>query len=178
MIPLHLSLQIPPRLTPLMMPLRLLDSPDPQQHLQHWFLKRVFRSWRHKWPPYSTTCRPGCRSLLLRPRTRLRREWLRKIQVAHQRLDTWDSCASRPVPMIDLTNIQEVVDSLPADVDAILDITVTDRESVPIELVEDLVLDNFFRPSAKLQPEPHDSARRHHSWWTTNARDDACGRKK
>lgn len=53
-----------------------------------------------------------------------------------------------------------------------------ERESLPIELEENTMVDAFFKTSAMLQPKPRVHDKRHHSIYTTDAVGDARARKK
>ena len=101
----------------------------------------------------------------------------RKIQVVHQRIDAFElRVLARPAPTIDFTTLQVVV-SLRADVDSILEMRGPEPETTPIELVEDTVLVALFT-AGTTPPEPHERAMRHHSSHTTDGEDARVGKKE
>lgn len=51
----------------------------------------------------------------------------------------------RPVPTIDLTNLQVVMASLRSDVETILEMRGTKPEGVPIQLADDTLLNALFK---------------------------------
>ena len=64
---------------------------------------------------------------------RVAQQMERKIQAVNQRLDAFElRVLTRPAPTIDLTTLQEVVASLRADVDSILEIRGLDPKNAPV----------------------------------------------
>ena len=79
-----------------------------------------------------------------------------KIQAVHQLLDAFKlRVLACPAPTIKLSTLQEVVASVRAGVDAILEMRGTELESEPIELAEDTVVDDLFKTSDEPQPKPY-----------------------
>lgn len=83
-----------------------------------------------------------------------------------------------PPSIIDLNTLQVVVSIFCADVDYILEMRGASLESVPIDLVEDTMINAFLIPYAEPQPQPCGHFKRHYSSRTTEAGDDARARKK
>lgn len=78
-------------------------------------------------------------------------EW--KIQAAHQHHDAFElRVLARPAPTIYLTTLQVVVASLQADVDAILEMRVSEPKSAPVKLTKDKMLVALFTTTIARPP--------------------------
>lgn len=100
-----------------------------------------------------------------------------KIQEVHQLLDAFElRFLQCPDPTINLNTLQEVVTSLRADVDNILEMRGPDPETTPVQLAKDTLLAALFTgPTTSSKPRECD--KRHRSNYTTDG-EDALLRKK
>lgn len=101
-----------------------------------------------------------------------------KIQAFHQCIDAFElRVLARPVPTINLTPHQDVVASLRADVDNIVEMRGTKSKNEAFELAEDIVFVELFTTPTEQFPDPYSHSKRHHSSCTYE-REDACAMKK
>ena len=86
-------------------------------------------------------------------------EW--KIAEVHQRLDAFElRVLARPAPPVDVSTLQDVVDSLRADIETILEARVPESEAPSVEPAEDTVLAALFVTSEIPPPPPREHAKR------------------
>ena len=98
----------------------------------------------------------------------------RKIAEVNQRLDAFElRVLSRPAPLVDVSTLQDAVDSLRAEMDMILEARVPDSEAPSVEPTEDTVLAALFTTEIP-PPPPRESAKRLRG----RAEDEARSRKK
>ena len=99
----------------------------------------------------------------------------RKIAEVNQRLDAFElRVLARPSPSVDVSTLQNRVDSLRADIDTILEARVLEFEAPSIEPVEDTVLEAPFATLEIHPPPPRENAKRR----IGRAEDKARARKK
>ena len=81
----------------------------------------------------------------------------RKIAEVHQRLDIFELWVlARPAPPLDVLTLQDVVDSLRADIDMILEARVPESEAPSAEPAEDTVMAALFATSEIPSPPPRE----------------------
>ena len=86
----------------------------------------------------------------------------------HQCIDAFElRVLARPVPTINLTPHQDVVASLRADVDNIVEMRGTKSKNEAFELAEDIVFVELFTTPTEPPPEQHGCSKRHRSSRTT-----------
>ena len=79
----------------------------------------------------------------------------RKIVEVHQRLDAFElRVLARPAPPVDVSTLQAAVESLPADIDMILEAKVPEFEAPFVEPAEDTVMAALFATSEVPSPPP------------------------
>lgn len=84
--------------------------------------------------------------------------------MVHQRLDAFElQILESPAPTIDLTILQEVVASLRADMDIILEMKEPEPATAPVETTEDIVLAALFTAPIAPPHEPRGRVKQHHS---------------
>ena len=99
----------------------------------------------------------------------------RKIAEVHQRLDAFElRVLDRPAPPVDVSTLQDAVDSLHADIDTILEARVPESKAPSVEPAEDTVLAALFATSEIPPPPPREHAKRRRG----RAEDEARARKK
>ena len=99
----------------------------------------------------------------------------RKIAEVHQRLDIFELWVlARPAPPLDVLTLQDVVDSLRADIDMILEARVPESEAPSAEPAEETVMAALFATS-KITPPP---LREHAKRCRGREKDEARARKK
>ena len=81
---------------------------------------------------------------------------------------------ARPTPLVDVSTLQAVVDSLRADIDMILEARVPESEAPFVEPTEDTVLASLFATSKIPPPPPREHAKRRRG----RAEDEARALKK
>ena len=85
----------------------------------------------------------------------------RKIDEVNQRLDAFElRVLARPSPSVDVSTLQNRVDSLRADIDTILEARVPNYEASSVDPAEDTVLAALFATSEIPPPPPRESAKR------------------
>ncbi|TMW86778.1 hypothetical protein EJD97_020895 [Solanum chilense] len=81
----------------------------------------------------------------------------------HQRLDAFElRVFTRPASIVDLTTLQDVVESLRAYMDAILEAWVPEFEATSAEPAKDTVMDALFSTTTP-SPQPREHTKRHRS---------------
>ena len=85
----------------------------------------------------------------------------RKIDEVNQRLDAFElRVLARPSPSVDVSTLQNRVDSLRADIDTILEARVPESEAPSVEPAEDTVLAALFATSEIPPPPPREHSKR------------------
>ena len=85
----------------------------------------------------------------------------RKIAEVNQRLDAFElRVLARPAPPVDVSTLQDAVDSLRADIDKILEARVLESKAPFVEPAEDTVLAALFATSEIPSPPPREHAKR------------------
>ena len=86
----------------------------------------------------------------------------KKIMAVLLRLDAFElRVLTWKTPTIDLTTLQDVVASLRADVDAILDARVPESEAIRAELAEDTLFSALFQITTAPPPPPFEQTKRY-----------------
>ena len=79
----------------------------------------------------------------------------RKIAEVHQRLDAFElRVLAWPAPPLDVSTLQVAVESLRADIDTILEASMTESEAPSVDPAEDIVMAALFATS-EIPPPPH-----------------------
>ena len=102
---------------------------------------------------------PWMQKLITESEARLERKMQhfteRKIGEVKQRLDAFElRVLARPAPPVDVSTLQDAVDSLRADIDTILEARVPKSEAPSVEPVDDTVLAALFATSEIPQTPP------------------------
>ena len=114
---------------------------------------------------------PWMQKSITESEARMERKMQRKIAEVHQRLDAFElRVLAHPSPPVDVSTLQDAVDSLRADIDTILETRVPE----PFEPVEDIVLAALFTTSEIPPASPRESTKRRRG----QAEDEARVRKK
>ena len=72
----------------------------------------------------------------------------RKIAEVHQRLDTFElRVLARPAPLVDVSTLQDIVESLRADIETILEARVSESQAPSVEHAEETLLAALFATS-------------------------------
>ena len=101
------------------------------------------------------------------------------IQAVNQRLDAFElRVLTRPAPTIDLTTLQEVVESLRADVENIMEMRGTEPETVRFKIEKDIVLATVFTAHTEPPPKPRSRAKIYLSSRTTEGEDSRARKKE
>uniref|UniRef100_M1DJD9 Integrase core domain containing protein n=1 Tax=Solanum tuberosum TaxID=4113 RepID=M1DJD9_SOLTU len=102
-----------------------------------------------------------------------------KVQVIHKCLDAFElRVLERPAPATDLSSFRTELDSLRADIDAIIATPTDEPESAPTALADDTVLDVIFSDDIA-QPEPTRARGKwHRSSHISDTTEDARARKR
>ena len=84
-----------------------------------------------------------------------------KIAEVHRRLDAFElRVLAQPAHTVDVSTLQDAVDSLRADIDTILEARVPESEASSIKPAEDTVLAALFTTIEILAPPPREHAKR------------------
>ena len=98
-----------------------------------------------------------------------------KIGEVHQCLDAFELWVlARPAPQVDVSILQDAVNSLHTDIDMILEARVPEYETPFVELAENTVMAALFATSEILPPPPREHAKRRRG----REEDEARARKK
>ena len=103
----------------------------------------------------------------------------RKIAEVHQRLDAFElRVLARPAPPVDVSTLKDVVDSVRANIDTILEARVPEFEAPFVEPAEDTVFASLFATSEIQPPPPREHVKRRRGRVEDEARAQKKGRQE